>query len=183
MNVASCLPCNIHVAALFKERARVTPSALLRNDGRQPPKNFRSRLKYLGPGLIISGAIVGSGELIATTALGAKVGFVALWLILFLDDDRHPDAKLGNHDGGRTVAPLYDLITAENKTVKPIGEWNEARIISHEQHVEPWLNGAKVSGTYSFAIINYATELLPKSQASPHLHKSCLLLKIKWIHY
>jgi Mn2+/Fe2+ NRAMP family transporter len=33
--------------------------------------------------LIISGAIVGSGELIATTALGAKVGFVALWLILF----------------------------------------------------------------------------------------------------
>jgi Mn2+/Fe2+ NRAMP family transporter len=61
----------------------VIESNLPQNDGRQPPKNFWSRLKYLGPGLIISGAIVGSGELIATTALGAKVGFVALWLILF----------------------------------------------------------------------------------------------------
>lgn len=39
-------------------------------------------LRHLGPGMIISGAIVGSGELIATTTLGAEVGFQALWLIL-----------------------------------------------------------------------------------------------------
>lgn len=39
-------------------------------------------LGYLGPGFILSASIVGSGELIATTALGAKAGFVALWVIL-----------------------------------------------------------------------------------------------------
>ncbi len=49
---------------------------------KKPPATFLKRLKHLGPGLIVSGSIVGSGELIATTALGAKVGFVALWIIL-----------------------------------------------------------------------------------------------------
>ncbi len=47
-----------------------------------PPKTFFQRLKYLGPGFILSAAIVGSGELIATTALGAKAGFVTFWVVL-----------------------------------------------------------------------------------------------------
>ena len=47
-----------------------------------PPENFRQKLKYLGPGFILSASVVGSGELIATTALGAKAGFVTLWVIL-----------------------------------------------------------------------------------------------------
>ncbi|WP_430682003.1 3-keto-disaccharide hydrolase [Maribacter aestuarii] len=62
-----------------------------------------------------------------------------------LDDARHPDAKLGNHEGSRTVASLYDLIKAdENKHMNPIGEWNTAHIISKDNHVEHWLNGMKV---------------------------------------
>lgn len=61
-----------------------------------------------------------------------------------LDDDRHADAKLGNHEGSRTVASLYDLIPAHNKQVRPIGEWNNARIVSKNNHVEHWLNGRKV---------------------------------------
>ncbi|MGX1928555.1 3-keto-disaccharide hydrolase [Flagellimonas sp. 2504JD4-2] len=62
-----------------------------------------------------------------------------------LDDERHPDAKLGNHEGSRTVGSLYDLIQADtNKYVKPIGEWNTAHIISNNNHVEHWLNGVKV---------------------------------------
>ncbi len=40
-------------------------------------------LAYLGPGLIISANIVGSGELIVTTQLGAKAGFTLLWFIVF----------------------------------------------------------------------------------------------------
>ncbi|WKK65897.1 3-keto-disaccharide hydrolase [Lutimonas zeaxanthinifaciens] len=62
-----------------------------------------------------------------------------------LDDKRHPDAKLGNHKGSRTVASLYDLIQADpDKVVHPIGQWNQARIVSKNNHVEHWLNGRKV---------------------------------------
>lgn len=62
-----------------------------------------------------------------------------------LDDERHPDAKLGNHEGSRTVASLYDLIQADpGKPIHPIGEWNSAYIISKNNHVEHWLNDVKV---------------------------------------
>ncbi len=37
---------------------------------------------FLGPGFILSASIVGSGELIATTTLGARAGFVAFWVII-----------------------------------------------------------------------------------------------------
>lgn len=49
----------------------------------EPPSTLFGRLRKIGPGIIISGAIVGSGELIVTTKLGADAGFALLWLILF----------------------------------------------------------------------------------------------------
>ncbi|GAA3562002.1 DUF1080 domain-containing protein [Snuella lapsa] len=62
-----------------------------------------------------------------------------------LDDAKHPDAKLGNHEGSRTIASLYDLIQADpKKPVNPIGTWNTARIVSKNNHVEHWLNDTKV---------------------------------------
>src|SRR5690606_38797952 len=47
-----------------------------------------------------------------------------------LDDDVHPDAKMGR-DGNRTLASLYDLIKAEKQArfVRKPGEWNTARIV------------------------------------------------------
>lgn len=48
----------------------------------EPPATWRARLRHLGPGMILSANIVGAGELIATTALGARAGFVTLWVIL-----------------------------------------------------------------------------------------------------
>ncbi len=49
---------------------------------REPPVAFRDRLRFLGPGFILSASIVGSGELIATTRLGAEAGFVTFWVII-----------------------------------------------------------------------------------------------------
>ena len=49
---------------------------------KEPPTNFFGKLSFLGPGFILSASIVGSGELIATTVLGAKAGFAALWIII-----------------------------------------------------------------------------------------------------
>lgn len=39
-------------------------------------------LAWLGPGLILVGSIVGSGELVATPLVGATAGYTFLWLIL-----------------------------------------------------------------------------------------------------
>jgi len=60
-----------------------------------------------------------------------------------IDDDRHPDAKIGPH---RSTGAFYDVIppNAAAKKVKPIGEWNESRVVVDGNHVEHWLNGAKV---------------------------------------
>jgi Domain of Unknown Function (DUF1080). len=83
-----------------------------------------------------------------------------------LDDERHPDAKLGVR-GNRTLGSLYDLIPATNldepgrtaKRVLPPGAWNRARIVATGRHVEHWLNGVKVveydRGTQMFrALVN-----------------------------
>ncbi|OYN99060.1 Nramp family divalent metal transporter [Enemella evansiae] len=50
---------------------------------KEPPVGWRRSIRYFGPGLIMSAAVVGAGELIATTALGAEAGFVILWLVVF----------------------------------------------------------------------------------------------------
>ena len=47
----------------------------------EPPTGWGPSLRFLGPGMITSAAVVGSGELLTATALGAKVGFMLLWLV------------------------------------------------------------------------------------------------------
>jgi Mn2+/Fe2+ NRAMP family transporter len=58
--------------------AGIDPASLTKD----PPTTLIGILKSLGPGLIIAGSIVGSGELIATTSTGAEAGFSLLWLII-----------------------------------------------------------------------------------------------------
>ena len=58
-----------------------------------------------------------------------------------IDDDRHPDGKLYTHK----TSDLYDLVAASDaKHVRPVGEWNESRIVFRGRHGEHWLNGARV---------------------------------------
>lgn len=58
------------------------PYALDPKDIQEPPTTWRGRFKFLGPGMITSAAVVGSGELLTATTLGAQAGFMLLWLVL-----------------------------------------------------------------------------------------------------
>lgn len=72
------------------ERERIEPVATRSADPYQlrpeevaePPRTVMETLRRIGPGMILAASIVGSGELIATTTLGAQVGYTALWVIL-----------------------------------------------------------------------------------------------------
>lgn len=58
-----------------------------------------------------------------------------------LDDDAHPDAKNGP---SRTSGALYLLIAPSGKTLRPVGQYNDSRLVVRGTHVEHWLNGEKV---------------------------------------
>jgi Mn2+/Fe2+ NRAMP family transporter len=49
---------------------------------KEPPQSLPNAVRQIGPGLILAASIVGTGELINTTSLGAQAGFSLLWLIL-----------------------------------------------------------------------------------------------------
>jgi len=48
----------------------------------EPPTSFGEIMRKTGPGMVLAASIVGSGELILTTTLGAKVGYTMMWLII-----------------------------------------------------------------------------------------------------
>jgi Mn2+/Fe2+ NRAMP family transporter len=58
------------------------PYTLTAEGIQEPPRTWKGSVRFFGPGLVISASVVGSGELIATTALGAQAGFAILWLII-----------------------------------------------------------------------------------------------------
>lgn len=57
---------------------RVDPYRLDPDSVQAPPPTLGRALRQIGPGLILAASIVGTGELIATTNLGAQVGFALL---------------------------------------------------------------------------------------------------------
>ncbi|MBX7166060.1 MAG: Nramp family divalent metal transporter [Pirellulales bacterium] len=67
----------------MENQAPYEPYALSNETIQEPPRSLPAALRKIGPGIILAGSIVGSGELLLTTALGAQYGFVFLWLILF----------------------------------------------------------------------------------------------------
>jgi hypothetical protein len=58
-----------------------------------------------------------------------------------LDNDRHPDGKNGRD---RWASALYGLYAPDKIATRPVGEWNQTRIVVRGNHVEHWLNGEKV---------------------------------------
>jgi manganese transport protein len=64
------------------EREEADPYRLSPDQVRDPPRTLPEILRKIGPGMILAASIVGSGELIATTTLGAQEGYRLLWLIV-----------------------------------------------------------------------------------------------------
>lgn len=60
-----------------------------------------------------------------------------------LDNNKHPDAKIIKHRAG----DLYDLISSSKETVKAVGEWNKAEVISNNNSLQLILNGETVVST------------------------------------
>ena len=61
-----------------------------------------------------------------------------------LDNERHPDAKLGATLGIRQSTSLYDMIIAKPQNANPAGEWNKVKITVKDGKVTHYQNGAKV---------------------------------------
>ena len=57
-----------------------------------------------------------------------------------LDNAGHADGKKPE----TTAASAYALYAPVKDMTKPLGEWNQARIVVKGMHVEHWLNGTKV---------------------------------------
>ena len=57
-----------------------------------------------------------------------------------LDDVGHKDGKESTTSAGS----LYALVGPKGKVLKPVGEWNKARLVKKGNHVEHWLNGTKI---------------------------------------
>ena len=57
------------------------------------------------------------------------------------DDSMNRDAR-GNST--HSAGALYDMVAPAGVVLKPVGEWNESRIVVQGNHVEHWLNGVKV---------------------------------------
>jgi hypothetical protein len=75
---------------------------------------------------------------------GGKSGIGCEYQVL--DDEKHPDAKLGKN-GNRTIASFYDVKPADRpkNSVKKIGEWNQGRIaVDKDGTVTHFLNGYTV---------------------------------------
>jgi 3-keto-disaccharide hydrolase len=58
-----------------------------------------------------------------------------------LDNILHPDARFGPD---RMAGANYDVNETDSMAVRTVGEWNDARIVARGNHIEHWLNGAKV---------------------------------------
>ena len=58
-----------------------------------------------------------------------------------IDNEGHPDAKNGPD---RFAGANYALQAPTRSATKPVGDWNQSRIVKNGAHVEHWLNGEKV---------------------------------------
>jgi hypothetical protein len=58
-----------------------------------------------------------------------------------LDDERHADGKIPSHRAGA----LYDLVVPPPNVARPVGEFNQARVVAQGSRVQTYLNGQQTA--------------------------------------
>jgi hypothetical protein len=94
-----------------------------------------------------------------------------------LDNEGHPDGRRGPiHQSGA----LYDMIPASKDSTRPVGEFNQSRLVVKGDHVEHWLNGEKVvdgslndPGVAQGTAARWGTESPVYEMLVKHAKKSC----------
>jgi len=81
----------------------------------------------------------GNSGVIYRSSLGDNQSYLTGPEFQVLDDEKHSDSSPKTSSGS-----LYGLYAPKGKTLKPVGEWNTAKLVLKGNSVEHWLNGTKV---------------------------------------
>ena len=109
-----------------KQRDTFNPYARHPDETREPPIGLWNTIKFLGPGLILVGTVVGSGEIIMTTTLGATVGFVMFWWMLLSSWGKSiVQAELGRYtvSSGETVLHAFNRLPGKLPGPRKMISW------------------------------------------------------------
>lgn len=71
---------------------------------------------------------------------GHEVAYESGIEMQILDDDRHVDGKTPETSAGA----CYALYAPVGKNLRPVGEYNQVRLVVNNGNVEHWLNGEKI---------------------------------------
>ncbi len=77
----------------------------------------------------------------ATSRADATQEYIVGFEYQVIDDSGHADARRGPF---YQAGALYDMIGVSKAAARPVGEFNDARIVVRGKHIEHWLNGVKV---------------------------------------
>ena len=83
----------------------------------------------------------GNSGIFYRAALGSDAIYFSAPEMQVLDDSAHADGRSELTSAGA----VYGLYPARRGIVRPVGEWNTARILVNGNHVEHWLNGQKIA--------------------------------------
>lgn len=77
----------------------------------------------------------------ATPRASATQEYVVGFEYQMIDNAGHADAKRGAY---YQTGALYSMIPPTQSAAKPVGQYNQSRVIVKGNHIEHWLNGVKV---------------------------------------
>jgi len=83
------------------------------------------------------------------------------------DDAQNGDAK-GNLK--HTAGALYDMVAPSSAATRPVGEFNQSRIMVRGNHVEHWMNGVKVVDS-SLDSADATSGIQTRWSAAPHVYE------------